>query len=152
MPSETVDHNTLKQLVAAGAVSSTTVVGRGNAWSLIAQIGGHNKTLLSKTRKIREFKRFETIFKYLRSIGIVKFNTDAIDYDPEQKTSSVKRPDKAEVLKQAHAAAEHDKWFREQVQIAVDYAKSPNAVWLSQQEMERRMDAQIAALRAKANA
>ncbi|GAW86423.1 conserved hypothetical protein [Bathymodiolus platifrons methanotrophic gill symbiont] len=152
MQSGTVDHNTLKHLVEAGAVKSATVVGQGASWSLIAQVGNNDKTLLSKSRKVREFKRFETIVKYLRDLGIVHFNTDTEKFDPTQKTMGVKRPDKSTVLKQAHAAAEHDKWFREQVQIGLEQAKSPAAVWVSQDVMEERIDTKIEKLKARANA
>lgn len=141
MPSGTVDHNTLKHLVEAGAVKSATVIGQGASWSLIAQVGNNDKTLLSKSRKVREFKRFETIVKYLKDLGIVRFNTDAEKFDPSQKSRGVKRPDKSAVLKQAHAGAEHDKWFREQVQIGLDEANSPNAAWLSHDEVGERMKA-----------
>ena len=152
MQSGTVDHNTLKHLVEAGAVKSATVVGQGASWSLIAQVGNNDKTLLSKSRKVREFKRFETIVKYLQELGIVRFNTDAEKFDPTQKSKGIKRPDKAAVLKQAHAAAEHDKWFREQVQIGLEHAKSPTALWVSQEEMETSIDTKIEELKARANA
>lgn len=152
MQSNTIDHNTLKHLVDAGAVKSATVIGLGSSWSLIAQIGSKDKTLLSKSKKVREFKKFETIVKYLRGIGIVRFNTDAEKFDPTQKTMSVKRPDKAEALKAAHAAVEHDKWFREQVQAAVDHANSSEAVWHSHEDVERRINIKMAELKAKANA
>lgn len=149
MQSKTVSHDTLKNLVNAGAVSSATVVGSGAGWSLVAQIGNNNKTLLSKSKKIREFKKFETIVKYLKNIGIVRFYTDAEMFDPDQKAMSVKRPDKAKVLKEAYAAVVHDKWFREQVQSAIDYADSENAEWLSHDEMKMKTHTRIAELRAR---
>lgn len=33
---------------------------------------------------------------------------------------TARRPDRAEALKLAHAAAAHDAWFREQVQASID--------------------------------
>jgi len=148
----TVDHNTLKQLVEAGAVRSATVVGQGASWSLIAQVGSNEKTLLSKSKKVREFKKFETIVKYLRGLGIVRFNTDIEKFDPAQKAMGIKRPDKAAVLRQAHASAEHDRWFKVQVQEALEQANSSDAVWIDQEEMEKRIDKSITKLRARANA
>ena len=142
MQASTVDHNTLKHLIEAGAVQGATAVALGNSWSIVAQVGNNDKTLTSSnSKKVREFKRFETMVKYLRSIGIVQFSTDATAYDPEQRVLGTKRPDKAAVLKQAHAAVEHDKWFRDQVQIGLDEANSPNTVWLSHDEVGERMKA-----------
>jgi hypothetical protein len=41
-----------------------------------------------------------------------------VSYDPEHARRA--RPDRAEVLKRAHAAAAYDKCFRSQVQAALD--------------------------------
>ena len=41
-----------------------------------------------------------------------------MSYDPEHARRA--RPDRAAALKRAHAAAAYDKWFRSQVQAALD--------------------------------
>jgi hypothetical protein len=41
------------------------------------------------------------------------------------------RGDASERLRQAHEAAGHDKWFREQVELAIKEADAPGAQWVS---------------------
>lgn len=43
-------------------------------------------------------------------------------------------------MQQVHEAAEYDRWFREQVQQALDEADSPNAEWLTTDEMKESME------------
>ena len=41
------------------------------------------------------------------------------------------RVDASERLRLAHEAAGHDKWFREQVELAITEAEAPGAQWVS---------------------
>ncbi|MGO8655861.1 hypothetical protein ACC771_09250, partial [Rhizobium ruizarguesonis] len=68
--------------------------------------------------------------------GISKFDVDAANYAP----GTASRPDRAAALRRTHKAAEYDKWFREQVGEAIREADDPNAVWISAQDAEERMD------------
>jgi hypothetical protein len=83
---------------------------------------------------VRSWANLNSVVRYLSDLGIHEFVTDARNYDPSQKT--LKRPDKAEALRRAHEAAEHDKWFREQVQQALDDPRPP----ISHEDMKRRME------------
>ncbi len=91
---------------AAGSCSSSTGC-RNGRWA--AQRSG----------QVRLFRRFETLVAYLRSIGVARFDVDAADFDIETPETS-KRPDRAEALKRAHAAAAHETWFKAQVQASLD--------------------------------
>ena len=55
----------------------------------------------------------------LRDIGISRFDVDASAFDPDA-VGRATRPDRAAALKAAHQAVAHDRWFREQVQQALD--------------------------------
>ncbi|WNV04073.1 hypothetical protein RP726_16865 [Candidatus Methylospira mobilis] len=52
-------------------------------------------------------------------------------------------------MKKAHEAAEYDKWFREQVELAIKEADAPDAVWISHEEVEKDMAIQLASLLAR---
>ncbi len=123
MSAETIDHTTLSALVEAGSIRQATAVGQGNEWALLVQYGDAVKTLQSKnSRQVRTWAHLDSLVKYLRKLGIRKFDTDATNYDPTQLTTQ-KRPDKADALKRAHEAAKHDEWFRGEVQKALDDTK-----------------------------
>jgi hypothetical protein len=118
MPSETVDHKTLRHLVAAGPVQATAVAD-GDKWALVFKIGKINRTLTAvHSREVKVFKKLDTVAKYLQELGITHFDTDTRNYDPAQK--STRRPDKSKALKEAHQAAAYDKWFRANVQAAIE--------------------------------
>ncbi|WP_063503104.1 hypothetical protein [Rhizobium etli] len=137
MTAETVDHSTLSRLVDAGAVEAAHVVGKTGGWSVVIRYGKSERPLAAqRSRQVRLFKRMDTLVSYLKDVGISQFDVDAADYVSE----TASRPDRAAALRRTHKAAEYDKWFREQVEEAIRQADDPNAVWITAQDAEERMD------------
>jgi hypothetical protein len=118
MTSETIDHGTLAKLVEAGTVRAARVVGQDGGWGVIVKDRKTERPLAAQRGQVRLFRKLETVVAYLKSIGIGRFDVDAMNYDPARTDRT--RPDRAEALKQTHEAAAYDKWFREQVQSALD--------------------------------
>ena len=56
------------------------------------------------------------------------------------------RADASVRLRQARAAAAHDKWFRAQVDQAIQEADDPNAQWVSNEDANKRWTKQRAVL------
>lgn len=149
MSTETIDHNTLSRLVEAGAVRGAHVIGQAGGWGVLIQYGMIERPLAaSRSRQVRTFKKLETLVAYLKAIGISRFDVDASQYDPAT-VSHYKRPDRAEAMRQAHEAAAHDQWFREQVEQAVKEADEPNAVWIAHEVVKADMERQREALLAR---
>ena len=120
MATDTLDHGTLLRLVEAGAVRGAHVIGQPGGWALMVNYGTQERPLAAKnTGTARVWRRFETLARYLKDIGLTQFDVDTANYDPDSVTAP-KRPDRAEALKKAHEAAAYDKWFREQVQASID--------------------------------
>lgn len=149
MAAETIDHTTLSRLVEAGAVRGAHVVGQDGGWAVMIKYGMAERALAAqRSRQVRLFKRMETLVSYLKDVGISHFDVDAADYAPETvKTHS--RPDRAEALRRAHEAAAHDKWFREQVDIALREADDPNTVWVSNDDAKKEWAKKRAELAAR---
>ncbi len=119
MSAETITHNTLRELAAAGAIHEATAVAEGSRWSLRVRYGDRERVLTArKTRQPRRWAHLDSLARYLAGLGIHRFITDSLHYDPEQPGAT--RPDRAEALRHAHEAAEYDRWFRDQVQQALD--------------------------------
>jgi hypothetical protein len=138
-----IDHATLSRLAEAGAIDKTLVVGQLGGWSIVVRYGKSEHSLAAqRSRQVRLFKRMETLVSYLKDVGISQFDVDATDYAAESR----KRPDRADALKRAHEAAEHDRWFREQVEIGLREADDPNTVWISNEDANKEMDAFLASL------
>ena len=56
------------------------------------------------------------------------------------------RADASSRLRRVHEAAAHDKWFRAQIEQAVQSAADPNAEWVSNEDANRRWAKARAAL------
>jgi hypothetical protein len=118
MPETVINHNALAKLVESGAVRAAHVVGRSGSWGIIVKCGRTVRPLAAQRGKVRLFSKLETVAAYLKGIGIARFDVEVQGYDAERARRS--RPDRAAALKRAHAAAAYDKWFRGQVQAALD--------------------------------
>jgi hypothetical protein len=101
----------------------------------------------TRSKKIRTFKKLETLVAYLKEIGISRFDVDATQYDPAT-VQTYTRPDRAEAMRQAHEAVEHDKWFREQVALALKEADDPATIWIphdmAKADMQRQRESLLA--------
>lgn len=133
MTHETIDHGTFARLVEAGAVRGARIVGQKGGWAVLVSYGTAERPLAAqRSRRVRVWRKFETLVGYLREIGIAKFDVDAVNFAPDQLRAT--RPDRAEALRRAHAAAEHDVWFRTEVQAALIEADDPATQWVSHEE------------------
>lgn len=149
MSAETIDHNTLSRLVEAGAVRGAHVIGQMGGWGVMIKYGMLERPLsATRSKKIRTFKKLETLVAYLKEIGISRFDVDATQYDPAT-VQTYTRPDRAEAMRKAHEAVEHDKWFREQVELGLKEADDPNAVWVPHEEVVADMQRQRESLLAR---
>jgi hypothetical protein len=126
---------TLEQLRAttdAGGVAGVTLKAQGGAFYV--QIGTRNggEAVLAKarSREPRSFGNPTQVLTLLRSIGLAVGSFDVKNWNPDDKASIRRRPDRAEALKRTHEAAEHDKWFRAQVEQGLAEADGPNTQWV----------------------
>lgn len=149
MAMEPIDHGTLAQLVEAGAVRGAHVIGQPGGWSLRVQYGTAERTLTAqRSRQARVFRRMETLVSYLKDVGIEHFDVNAADYESDGGKAYA-RPDRAEALRHAHEAAAHDKWFRGQVEEAMQEADDPNTQWVPHEMVKQDMARQRAELLAR---
>jgi len=131
MTTDTITHETVSQLVEAGAIRAAHVVGQKGGWGVLFRYGMTERPLAAQRGNVRVFKRFETIVSYLREMGIVQFDVDAARYDPSAALSD-KAQSNAEraraQMKAAHQAAAYDKWFRAEIGAALVEADDPATV------------------------
>ena len=118
MAEEAINHSMLAKLVESGSVRAAHVIGLAGGWGIIVKCGKTVRPLAAQRGKVRLFSRLETVAAYLKGIGIARFDVDVLGHDPARARRA--RPDRAASLKRAHAAAAYDKWFRSQVQVALD--------------------------------
>lgn len=144
--SNTINHVTLQRLVEAGAVRGADVIGQPGGWGIVVKYGMSERALAARHGAVRIFSRLETLVNYLKSVGISQFNVNASNYDPADKRT---RPDAAARMKQTFSAADHDKWFREQVADGIRQANDPGTVMVPHEEVVKDMHRQREAIKAR---
>jgi len=112
--SSTIDHNTLAHLVEAGTVRGADVIGQPGGWGVVIKYGMTERALAARRGAVRVFKKFESLVKYLKEIGIAEYRVNAVNYEPAS-LQSVSRPDVAKRLKTTYGAAAYDAWYRAKV-------------------------------------
>lgn len=122
-----IDHQTLARLADEHAMRDTLVIGRPGGWCVEVELDGTRGRLVSKRGGPRLFGRLETLAAYLKEVGIERFIVKAEGFEP---APARKRPDAAERLARTHEAAQHDAWFRRQVEKALEEASQPEAEWI----------------------
>ena len=120
MPTEFVDHTTLSRLVAQGTVRSAQIAGQGGGWVVSINCESSTKQLAAqRSKQVRVFRKLDTLVIYLRGLGLTACEIDTGQFAP-MAIKPYARPDRAAALKQTHAVASYDKWFRQQVQSSID--------------------------------
>jgi hypothetical protein len=132
----TIDHGTLVSMAKAGAISRVTLAGDSQGWAIIARVRETRYPLAVQTGGVRHFRHMEAAARYLRQVGVEKYEVDQHAWDPRAPRNNHRRPDTAAAMKRAHEAAEYDRWFCEEVDKAVREADSPDAVWYTHEEVE----------------
>jgi hypothetical protein len=154
MATDMLTHETLSQLVAAGAISAAHVLGQKGGWGVLFKYGVTERALGTQRGNVRVFKRFEAIVSYLGEMGIVQFDVDATQYDPSAPLSakSQSNAERARAqMKAAHQAAAYDKWFRAEIGAALVEADDPATAKLAHGDVAAALrSGDTAALRALA--
>ena len=144
MADDKISQTTLKSLVEADAIRSTSVVGEASGFYIAVKYGETEKVLTARTGNVRFFRSMDTVVDYLRkTIGIGRFSVDMANYDPEQmKDAGRKRPDRKEAMKKVNQAVERDKWFRQQVEMGLKSVEEGKTRPVSEffNELESRVD------------
>jgi hypothetical protein len=103
MALDTINHDTLSRLAEASAIRAAHAVGQPGGYALSVQYGMAERYLAAqRSGKVRLFRRLDSLAAYLKTLGISRFDVDTSQHDP---ATDRQRPDRAEALRRAHAAA-----------------------------------------------
>jgi len=128
---------TARELVAAGSVSAASIIGQAGGYAVLLKVGVSDRALATKDGGPRLFAGLDAAARVLRkSLGVARFDVDASGYAAVDNLRR-RRPDRTVALRELHAAAEHDAWFRSEVRQALLEASDPTTEWVSQEEAER---------------
>jgi hypothetical protein len=145
-----VPPSTLKELVAAQALQAATVVGDAGGYHLLVRYGRLERVVAARTRegalKPRLFRSLDAAARFLRGIGIVRYEVDAANF--RESPARPRRPDRAEALRRVHEAAAHDQWFRAQVEAALREMDDPASL-ITEEQYQEWLKAKREALQAR---
>ncbi len=122
MTAHTIDTAMARRMVEASAIRGASIIGMPGGWSVMLKLGMTEKPLgVQRTDKPRTWRSLDTCMDYLKNeLHIVRVDMlDASNHSAGDVTRST-RADSSERMKRAHEAAAYDKWFRAQVQEAID--------------------------------
>jgi len=133
---QTLTLQELRTVAEAGGVSAVTLQAEGGEFFVRIKTKNNTEAVLSRARSAepRRFSNPLPAIALLRKLGIVIGTFDLSHWNPEQKPSVRKRPDRSKAMKQAHEAVEYDKWFRAQVAQGLAEADDPNTQWVTHEE------------------
>lgn len=130
----TIETAMAKRLVEASAIRSASIIGQPGGWSVVLKMGLQDRPLgTQRSDTPRTWRSLDRAVAYVKNeLHIVRFDLlDATNHSPGEPLAGKSRLDAAERLRLAHEAAGHDKWFREQVAVAIQEADAPDAQWVS---------------------
>jgi len=132
---ETIDGKAVRGLVEARAVKGALLLGQPGGYAVVIRYGTQARAVAAqRSRRMRLWRNLNTAAAYVQNeLGVERFEVDMSELDIAAEDRS--RPDAAERQRQLREAAEHDAWFRAQVQEALDGLKDgtnrlvPDAEW-----------------------
>lgn len=144
-----VDGKTAERLAEGEAIQAATILGRPGGWAVLIRYGSTERVIAAqRSRRPRLWRNLNTAAAYVReTLGMARFDVDATAHDPGAVDRS--RPDTAERQRQAHEAAEHDRWFRAQVQKTLDGIAAGTVKMISHEEHTARWQKRRAELLAR---
>ena len=146
---ESIDHGTLRHLIDSGVQVDAEVVGGSGGWGLVIHVGSSKQRLAAARGEPRVFRKFETLAGYLKGFGITDFRVITATFEPNASRDDDRRSVTASRrMLAAHRAAAYDKWFREQVQTAIDDPRPS----VADEDARRDFAAKREALRKRAKA
>lgn len=118
----TIDTAMAKRLVAADTIRSAAIIGQPGGWGVVLKLGMQEKALTSqRTDTPRLWRSLDRCVDYLKSeFGIARFDMLDATQHSNVAIEGRTRNDAAQRMREAHEAAAHNKWFKAEVQKAID--------------------------------
>jgi hypothetical protein len=140
----------VKGLVESRELRGALVLGQPGGFAVVVRYGSHERAIAAqRSRQIRLWRNLNTAAAYVRDeLGMQRFEIDMADHDADAVER--RRPDTAERQRQLREAAEHDAWFRQQVQEALDGIEDGTNPPISEEEWENWLSEKIASLERRA--
>src|ERR1700757_1824283 len=142
---QTLSLDQFRAAAQAGGITSVTLRAEGGAFvvAVATRTGDHGLLVTTRTKQPRRFADPRKAMLLLREMGIASVQVDATRWNPDEAMAGAPRPDRSVAMKRAHEAAAHDRWFRSQVEEAVQELNDPATVSIPHEQVMAEMKAII---------
>lgn len=145
---ETIKLAAAREFLDAGVLQGAQILGQPGGYLTLLNVGVRKRVLATKTGVPRLFGSIDAAAKVLRDIGLLDhIEMNLVDYVPS--AMAIKRPDRAEDMRQRQIAVEYDQWFRSQVEASL---AKPNPIYFTSHEVHAKLRERAKQLLAAANA
>ena len=146
---QTIDTQAVATLMEGRAIQGAALLGQPGGWAVLIRYGDTERIIAAqRSGQVRLWRDLNTAVAYVRdALGVSRFEIDASGHDAEAKPR--RRPDTAERQRRQHEAAAHDRWFRSQVQAALDGAADGTNPLIEDEDWAAISEAERAALKAR---
>jgi hypothetical protein len=136
-----IDTKAVRSLVGAEAVQGATVLGRPGGWAVLVRYNQRERVIAGqKSHKMRLWRRIDSAIDFVRTeLGVDCFEVDATHHQLDAVER--RRPDTSERLRRQRETVAHDRWFRAEVQRALDGVAAGTNPAVSDGELEKRLRA-----------
>jgi hypothetical protein len=146
----TVRIGTARELVEAGSLRQAAIVGQAGGYAVLLRVGAQERALATKNGEPRLFAGIDAAARLLRDqLGVARFEVDATHFSPTDLLRR-RRPDRAKAMRELYDAAEHDRWFRGEVEQALAEADDPATEWVDNDQVKAQSAEHRARWRAQA--
>lgn len=130
-----------RSVFRSGGFQSVGLQASGGEFFITARQRSGGKVTLATTHglRVRAFRDADKAIGILHQMGARDIHVDTSKWSSDENPRGrSRRPDTSIRQKRAHQAAAHDAWFRSEVERAIREADSPDAKWVSNEEVKRR--------------
>ncbi|WP_448954407.1 hypothetical protein [Labrys neptuniae] len=133
-----IDSKAVKSLVEARALRGATVLGRPGGWAVLVRYGDAERAISGqKSRRMRLWRHADSAISFVRTeLGMDRFDVDAEHFSADDER---RRPDASARLHRQQEAVSHDRWFRSQVQEALDGIAAGTNPVVSDSDVAKRL-------------
>ncbi|MFA7243147.1 MAG: hypothetical protein WC091_23820 [Sulfuricellaceae bacterium] len=138
-----------RSAAVSGGVLSANLRPVGSMFALEFETRNGTAMLIATVSKqVRKFSNPIKAFEIVRDMGLEGGHYSVAQWKPEERElDRPARPEKSAMLKATHEAAAYDKWFRAQVEEAIQEADDSKTQWVSNEDAKKHFAAKREALR-----
>lgn len=144
---ELIKLESLRDLIAAGLVTTATVLGQKGGYTVHVAVGNGERFLVNRAGQVRVFASIDTAVRELNGVGLTTVAVNVSGY--EKGLVRAPRADLTLRARRVAEALEYDQWVRERVDEAMLDESLGRSEWKSHEDVWENVRRETARLMAE---